>query len=1422
MAAAGNYKVPPPFDEKTSYESWKNEIEIWRLVTDLDKKKQALAVTLSLSGRARESALEIAAEHLNVDTGMSVLLDKLDSVFLKEEKDRQYEAYTEFDRIDRRGDTSMMDYIIEFERRYNKLRKFKMELPDAVLAFKLLDTAGLNVKDKQLALTACSTVTFDNMKSALKRIFGDNVYPPQEGDSAFFTKYTGKRERSSNSEQSSRTAAGTNPLDKYGRRTKCAICQSTFHWAKDCPNKREHVKLTNVEGSKDNVEECNITLFSDESTSDTQIFMVEALGSAVIDTACTRTVCGEKWLADYVSGLPQRELMKIKDEKSARPFRFGDGKLVQSTRKVTIPATIGKTKCNIETEVVPADIPMLLSKTSLKRASAVLDIAQDKAMMFDQPVKLELTSSGHYCVNLRKERINNESQFKQSETPNDEDEILIVTENMATKEKKTVLLKLHKQFGHASVDRLQKLLSCSGNTDDESITILKEIVKNCEICIRYSRAKPKPAVGLPMASTYNETVAMDLHELEPGLWYLHAIDHFTRFSAGSIITTKKPKEIVKHFIHCWISVHGPPRRLFTDNGGEFNNEEIRDMAEHFNIEVKATAGYSPWSNGLLERHNQILTEMLLKVKRDNKCDWKMALDWALMAKNSMHNVHGYSPYQLVFGQNPNLPSVLIDKPPALETDVNTWMGHHTATLHGMRKAFAEAECSERIRRALRKQLRPTDDKYETGDKVYYKRTDCQEWKGPGVVIGQDGVVIFVRHGGTYVRVHQSRLRKMNETQEKLGESESKNPFKTDDHLSKTPAAVLDEEHDFESEHEEVMAPTSNESLGVAENSESSCDPVQPEGDGLPLTNTTVSEGIKLKAGQGIKFTDKETGQKYAGKITSRAGKASGKHKNWYNLEYTEPEEIAGSTGSIDMGQVSNLEVVENVKTNTYNRDEILVVNEDIFSHAKQTELENWKRNNVFVEEKDEGQKCISTRWVCTLKKTQVDIVPKARLVARGFEEINIQELPKDSPTCSSESLKMVIAVICQNKWKLNSMDIKAAFLQGKDLTRDVYLRPPQEAESEGIVWKLNKCVYGLADASLFWYNKVKETMQKLGGTVSKVDPAVFYWQDDFCKVTGVLACHVDDFVWGGSDMFSSAIIPQLKTAFQVGREEHNSFNYIGMEVHSLQNEIRVQQRAYIKNLQPIPMDPIRAPQREAPLTDTEMDMLKSKIGQILWVARQSRPDIMCDISILASNTKHGTIQTLHSANKLIRKLKSEEVTLRFQCLGDSKYHKLVVFSDSSMGNLSDGGTQGGHFVMLMGEDGKFSPICWQSRRIRRVVRSTLAGETLALADGIDSAVFLATLYSELMVGDGTRNILPITCVTDNHSLLDAVKSTKCVTEKRLRLEISSIKELMGSGTIQEIIWTPTKDQLANCLTKVGASALGLLRALSEGKWQLKD
>ena len=107
---------------------------------------------------------------------------------------------------------------------------------------------------------------------------------------------------------------------------------------------------------------------------------------------------------------------------------------------------------------------------------------------------------------------------------------------------------------------------------------------------------------------------------------------------------------------------------------------------------------------------------------------------------------------------------------------------------------------------------------------------------------------------------------------------------------------------------------------------------------------------------------------------------------------------------------------------------------------------------------------------------------------------------------------------------------------------------------------------------------------------------------------------------------------------------------------------------------------------------------------------------------------------------------------------------LILFNDPPFGNLLDGGTQEGTLIVLMGEKGKFSALCWSSKRIRCVVHSYSCRS--AMSDGTDNAIFLATLFSELNTGNAGLNDLPLICVTDNHSLFDALKSIKQVTEQR--------------------------------------------------------
>ena len=105
-----------------------------------------------------------------------------------------------------------------------------------------------------------------------------------------------------------------------------------------------------------------------------------------------------------------------------------------------------------------------------------------------------------------------------------------------------------------------------------------------------------------------------------------------------------------------------------------------------------------------------------------------------------------------------MPSTFTDKLPALDGQPRSFtVGNHIAVLHAARKAFVATESSEKIKRALRKQTRPSGHIYQMGEEVYYKRDDNNKWRGPGRVLGQDGPVAFVRHGSRYVKAHICRV-----------------------------------------------------------------------------------------------------------------------------------------------------------------------------------------------------------------------------------------------------------------------------------------------------------------------------------------------------------------------------------------------------------------------------------------------------------------------------------------------------------------------------------------------------------------------------------------------------------------------------------------------------------------------------------------
>ena len=101
-----------------------------------------------------------------------------------------------------------------------------------------------------------------------------------------------------------------------------------------------------------------------------------------------------------------------------------------------------------------------------------------------------------------------------------------------------------------------------------------------------------------------------------------------------------------------------------------------------------------------------------------------------------------------------------------------------------------------------------------------------------------------------------------------------------------------------------------------------------------------------------------------------------------------------------------------------------------------------------------------------------------------------------------------------------SVDITGAFLQGEKLDRDVFVKPPPDVlkEKPGYIWKLNKCLYGLIDASRNFYYRVRPLLEKKGFKIAGEDEAYFYKNVDR-NLQGQVAIHVDDFLITGSNQF---------------------------------------------------------------------------------------------------------------------------------------------------------------------------------------------------------------------------------------------------------------------------------------------------------------
>ena len=531
---------------------------------------------------------------------------------------------------------------------------------------------------------------------------------------------------------------------------------------------------------------------------------------------------------------------------------------------------------------------------------------------------------------------------------------------------------------------------------------------------------------------------------------------------------------------------------------------------------------------------------------------------------------------------------------------------------------------------------------------------------------------------------------------------------------------------------------------------------------------------------------------------------------------------------------------------------------ELFKKAKAKEIDSWLSTDtvrrILRNQVPEGQ-LLRSRWVLTWKsldaveqkETGLNRKPKARLVILGFEDPMIDSLPRDSPTLGKDSRMLALQCIASHRWSVRSFDIRTAFLRGsRQDSRILGVEPPPELRlkmnlRDDEVCELLKGAYGLVNAPLLWYCELKNALLGLGFTMSPMDPCLFVLpkktttKHDESQIHGVLGVHVDDGLGGGDAVFNQAI-KMLEKRFPFGSQRQGSFTFTGINlVQDHNGDITLSQKEYINDIPPINVPRERRHQLDSNVTSQELQDLRGLIGSLQYAASNTRPDLSCRLSLLQARITCATVADLLHGNRLLMDAKrNSDTTVRIQSL-DLQKIRFLSFSDAAFATREKAHSQKGCLIMATTNDvneartAPVSPLLWFSKKINRVVSSTLASETFALSGALDLLSWTRIHWAWILdpstpwkTPETTlKGLPPAFSVVDCKSLYDLLQKTSIpqCTEHRTTLEALIIRERLQEGVI--VKWVHSAAQMADSLTKDMDTSV--LRAfLKHGRCVLHD
>ena len=372
---------PPSLEKAKTYERFKQEVLAWREITDLAKNKQGIAVALSLPEDDEHQIKDKVFDQISIDDlkdnfGLDILIAFLDKHLAKDDLPDSLEKFDDFDDFRRNDGQAINEYNPMSDSKYRKIEKKKMTLPSEILAFKLLKKANITKEERLLVLTGMNyenkSTLYEEAKASLKKFKGDEsvqkkkssiklepAYPAEneeallaagyvksKSNSNFDSRRGARRDwggfgRSSSSRGSQKNFSPKsaknkkmNPVGTDGRTLTCKCCGSFRHLVANCPDTWENQPKVNV------IEDEHAVLFTGYNKDEIARLGVDARNCAVLDSACSSTVCGKVWLDGYLKSLDKEDGGKVVQAEGAKIFKFGGGTRLKSEGAYSIPAII--------------------------------------------------------------------------------------------------------------------------------------------------------------------------------------------------------------------------------------------------------------------------------------------------------------------------------------------------------------------------------------------------------------------------------------------------------------------------------------------------------------------------------------------------------------------------------------------------------------------------------------------------------------------------------------------------------------------------------------------------------------------------------------------------------------------------------------------------------------------------------------------------------------------------------------------------------------------------------------------------------------------------------------------------------------------------------------------------------------------------